>query len=117
MSTPSKSIAKVISTLRENAGMTAKELAEKSSLSPALISRIESDDYTTLSLTTVKSLSEGFGITLSHLLTELGLISANQSRPSFQMIAQSLRSNGYTEKEAQDVIRYARYVKNQRRDK
>lgn len=105
-----KSTAAVIADLRERAGLTAKELAERANLSPALISRIENDEYKTLSLSTAKSLAEGLDLPLSTLLQELGLLE-NAGRPSFMLIERALRSNGYSGKETEDIIKFARYVK------
>lgn len=103
-------IAKLVTEKREQAGLSARELAERSGLSPAYISRLENGEYKSLSLPTVKALADGLGLTLRAFLEEAGLLN-NEERPSYKLITQSLRHLGYSDKEAEDVIRYARYVK------
>ncbi len=103
-------IAKLVTQKREQAGLSARELAERSGLSPAYISRLENGEYKSLSLPTVKELADGLGLTLRAFLEEAGLLN-NEERPSYKLITQSLRHLGYSDKEAEDVIRYARYVK------
>ena len=103
-------IADFIARKRKEAGFTSKELADRSGLSPAYISRIENGEYKSLSLPTAKSLAEGFGLKLRDFLQEAGLLN-NEERPSYKLITQSLRHMGYSDKEAEEVIRYARYVK------
>lgn len=105
----SRDIASVISTKRKEAGITAKELAERSNLSPAYISRVESGDFQSLTLPTVRALAEGLGITLRMLLEDLGMLN-NEDRPSYKLISQSLRHMGFSDKDAEDVIRYARFL-------
>ncbi len=105
-------IAQFIAEKREQAGLSARELAERSGLSPAYISRLENGEYKSLSLPTVKALADGLGLTLRAFLEEAGLLN-NEERPSYKLITQSLRHLGYSDKEAEDVIRYARYLKEQ----
>ncbi len=103
-------IADFITRKRKEAGITSKELAERAGLSPAFISRVENGEYKSLTLPTAKSLAEGLGLTLHAFLQEVGMLN-NEERPSYKLITQSLRHMGYSDKEAEDVIRYARYVK------
>jgi len=111
---PSKpiDIAEIVVRRRQEAGITSKELAERANLSPAYISRIENGGYknTSLSLPTVKALAEGLGLSLRALLEEMGILH-NKEQPSYELITQSLRHMGYSDKDAEEVIRYARYVK------
>lgn len=106
-------LADFVSQKRNEAGLTSKQLADKSGLSPAYISRIEKGDYENPSLPTMRALAEGLGLSLQNLLQEIGFLN-NESRPSFQLISQSLRQMGYSDKETEDVIRYARYLREQR---
>ena len=105
-------IAQFIAEKRVQAGLSARELAERSGLSPAYISRLENGEYKSLSLPTVKALADGLGLTLRAFLEEAGLLN-NEERPSYKLITQSLRHLGYSDAEAEDVIRYARYRKEQ----
>jgi len=106
-------LADFVSKKRNEAGLTSKELAERSGLSPAYISRLEKGDFPSPSLPSVKALADGLGLTLQAFLQEAGLLN-NKERPSYKLITQSLRHMGYSDQEAEDVIRYARYVKDQR---
>lgn len=105
---------KQIAKMREEAELSPAELAERSGLSQAYISKLEDGEYKSLSLNTCKSLAEGFGLTLKVFLEEVGFLSnRDKERPSFQMISNALRSNGYTPKEVEEIVKYARYVKQQ----
>lgn len=119
MSDPNKStksnLAEFIVQKRKEAGLSSKDLAERAGLSPAYISRIENGDYKKLTIPTAKALAEGFGLTLHAFLQEAGLLN-NNDRPSYKLITQSLRHMGYSDKEAEEVIRYARYVKQHGKD-
>ena len=97
---------------RQEAGLTSKQLAERSGLSPAYISRIEKGDYESPSLPSLRALAEGLGLSLRDFLHGAGLLN-NDERPSYKLITQSLRHMGYSDKDAEDVVRYARYVKEQ----
>lgn len=103
-------IADFVADKRKEAGLTSKELAERAGLSPAYISRVENGDYKTLTLPTAKALADGLGLTLRAFLQGVGLLN-NEERPSYKLITQSLRHMGYSDAQAEDVIRYARFVK------
>lgn len=103
-------IADFIANQRKEAGLTSKELAERSGLSPAYISRVENGEYKSLTLPTAKALADGLGLSLRVFLQGVGLLN-NEERPSYKLITQSLRHMGYSDAQAEDVIRYARYVK------
>ncbi len=107
---PISHIAQFIASKRKEAGLTSKELAERAKLSPAYISRVENGDYKKLTLPTAKALADGLGLSLHAFLQGVGLLN-NEERPSYKLITQSLRHMGYSDVEAEDVIRYARYVK------
>lgn len=105
-------ISKKIKELREEAGLNSKQLAEKSHLSPAYISKLESGEYETISLKTSKQLSEGLGLTLKTLLERLGFINNGEKQGSGEkMIAQSFRSEGYTAEQANKIMQYAEFLK------
>jgi len=106
-------LADYVSQKRNEAGLTSKQLADKSGLSPAYISRIEKGDYENPSLPTMRALAEGLGLSLHTFLQEIGFLN-NESRPSYQLISQSLRHLGHSDKETEDIIRYARYIREQR---
>lgn len=113
MPTAKKPLGAFISKKRTEAGLTPSELSERSGLSPAYISRVENGDYASPSLTTIKALAEGLGLSVRVFLEEAGLLN-NEERPSYKLISQSLRHMGYSDTQAEDVIRYARYVKEKR---
>lgn len=105
---------KKIKELREQAGLNSKQLAKRSGLSPAYISKLEKGKYETISLQTSKQLSEGLGITLKMLLEQLGFIKNDKEQNSdAKMNDLSLRSDGYTFEEAQKIIEYAKFLKQQ----
>lgn len=109
-----KNLPVTIKKLREQAGLSPTELAERSELSAAYISKLEKGQYQTLTLMTLKSLSIGLGLSMKDLLSELGLLGNQQTKPSLQIVAQALRGNGYTNTEVADIVAYARYKKQQR---
>ena len=113
-------ISEKIKELREEAGLNSKQLAKKSDLSPAYISKLEKGNYETISLQTLKQLSEGLGLTLKMLLEQLGFINNGEKQSlSAKMDTLSLRSDGYTFEEAQKIIEYAKFLKqeNKKRSK
>ncbi len=104
-------IAQKIKKLREEAGLTLTELARQAELSLAYISKLENGEYQDLSLTSSKSLAKGLGLSLKSFLDRMGFLDNNHERPSLQLLAQALRTNGYSNKQAEAVIEYARYIK------
>ncbi len=105
-----KNLSKIIKELREQAGLNSKELAEKSNLSPAYISKLEAGTYDTISLKTSKQLSNGLGLTLKAFLESLGLINKDEQLGE-NAILNHFRSDGYTKQEAEEIMQYAEYVK------
>lgn len=103
-----KNISKIIKKLREDAELNSKELAEKSGLSPAYISKLEADVYDTISLKTSRQLSEGLGLTLKAFLERLGLINNGEKQG---LSVGAFRSDGYTKKQAEQIMQYAEYIK------
>ncbi|MFA4941884.1 MAG: helix-turn-helix transcriptional regulator [Patescibacteria group bacterium] len=107
-------MGQIIKELREKIGLSSKELAEKSGLSPAYISKIENGDSISISLKTSKQLADGLGITLKDFLESIGLLDKKE-KPSFKMITESLRSNGYSPKETELITTYAKFIKKELR--
>jgi len=103
-------IAKTIKKLRSQMGLTAAQLAEKSGLSAGYISKLESGEYETLTLTTSKSLADGLGLTLKSFLEALGFLQ-DRERPSFNLVTSALRSNGYGPEEIKKIAEYAELLK------
>lgn len=104
-------LSKKIKEMREEAEMSPSQLAEKSGLSSAYISKLEDGSYKSLTLRSSKALADGLSLTLKDFLERLGLLTNNE-RPSFQiLISQALRGNGYTDKQAEEVLRYAEILK------
>lgn len=104
-------IAKKMKILREAAGLTLSELANKADLSLAYISKLESGAYKTLSLLSSRSLADGLGISLRDFLEQMGFLDNNQERPSFELLTHALRRNGYTREQADKVVEYAEFIK------
>ena len=103
---------KTIKKLREEANLTPTQLAERSKLSLAFISKLEGGGYKSLSLRTCKKLAEGLGLSLKDFLYQLGYLNRNEN-PSLQLVAQALRGSGYTGEQVGLIINYARYIKSQ----
>lgn len=106
-------IAKRMRKLREMAGLTATQLAERSNLSLAYISKLEGGEYKSLSLTSCKSLAEGLGLALRDFLESVGFLDNNPTSPSFQLLTHALRKSGYTTEQAATVVKYAEFIKGQ----
>ena len=107
---PTLEISAMIKGLRENAGLSPSELAQRSGLSLPFISKLESGSSPNLSLLTSRALADGLGFTLQTFLTKIGFIN-NQERPSSQMVASALRSTGYTIQQTNQVVLYAQFLK------
>jgi transcriptional regulator with XRE-family HTH domain len=103
-------IAQKVRQLRESVKLTPSQLAEKSELTPAYISKLESGEYGTLTLKTSKLLANGLGLTLKSFLEEMGFLE-NEDRPSFKMINTALRSNGFTPEQVDKITDYAKLFK------
>jgi transcriptional regulator with XRE-family HTH domain len=103
-------ISEIIKELREERKFSSKELAEKSGLSPAYISKLEKGNYDTISLKTSQQLSVGLGLTLKQLLEHFGLLDDEDGRGD-NGVVNRFRSDGYTKKEAEEIMRFAEYVK------
>ena len=97
--------------LREEMGLSAAQLAEKSSLTPSFISKLEAGQYSNLTLTTSKSLADGLGLTLKAFLEAIGFLENNRERPSFNLISSALRSNGYDPDDIKKIKEYAELLK------
>jgi len=108
--TSMKDISQVIKKLRENAGISLTELANASSLSLAYISKLEGGEYKNLKLTTSKSLADGLGLSLRDFLGEIDILTEHR-KPAMQIVAQALRKDGYTNKDVEEIIEYARFKK------
>ena len=105
-------LSKKIKELREQAGLNSRELALKSKLSPAYISKLESGEYKTLTLKTLKQLSEGLGLTLKLLLERLGFINNGEKQGSGEkMVANALRGHGFNNEQTKQIIQYAEFIK------
>ncbi|GEM_PF-1542709 len=107
---PMKNIVNTIEKLRQQSNLSWSDLAERSELSPAFIFKLKEGDFKSLSLMTCKKLADAFDMTLKDFLEELGILD-NKAKPSFQMISQALRSNGYTPEQINNVLKYAKYIK------
>lgn len=104
--------AETIKSLRTEQGLSATQLAERSKLSPAFISKLESGEYSNLTLTTSKALADGLSLTLKAFLEAIGFLNKeNQERPSFRLVAGALRSNGYGPEEIKKITEYAELLK------
>ena len=112
-----KPINDTIKKMREELGLSQGQLAERSDLSVAYISKLEGGKYASLTIKTCKLLANGFGMNIREFLEEVGIILHNQEKPSFKMVGQALRGSGYNQKEIDDVMEYAKYLKSRRVDK
>lgn len=94
-------------------GLTATQLAERSGLSLAYISKLEGGEFKSLSLTSCKALAEGLGLALRDFLEGVGFLDNNPESPSFQLLTNALRKSGYTTEQAATVVKYAEFIKTQ----
>jgi len=115
--TTMKPLAETIKQMRERADLSQNQLAQRAELSLAYISKLEDGKYASMTIKTCKALSKGFGMTIQELLEELEIIASNRQRPSFQMVSQALRNSGYSAKEIDKVVDYAKYIKEERANK
>ncbi|HDQ22351.1 MAG TPA: XRE family transcriptional regulator [Candidatus Uhrbacteria bacterium] len=104
-------IAEKIKELRAEAGLTPSQLAERSGLSLGYISKLEDGNYTSLKLSTCKSLADGFGLTLKDFIDKIEILDEKQQRPSADIIKNALRNNGYSDNQVNEIIRYAQYLR------
>lgn len=107
-----KNLKITIRKLRKQAGLSSTELAKKSGLSLAYISKLEKGIYQALSLKTCKQLAHGLGLSLKDFLEKLGYLDENKKSPGSQIINQAFRSKGYTVSQVEQIINYAKFIKN-----
>lgn len=105
-----KNLGQTIKQLREKAEFSLSELSEKSGLSLAYIMKLEKNEFKTLTLKSSKKLSEGFGMTLKEFLEKMGFL-YNRETPSFNMISQALRCNGFNPGQIKQLTTYAKFLK------
>lgn len=112
-----RDLASAVRNLRIKSGISPAKLAERSELSSAYISKLESGQYKTITLTTSRALAVGLGLTLKDFLEKIGFLEKqdtynplNQNSAN-QLIANALRGNGYTDQQARDIVNYAKYIK------
>lgn len=112
-----RELALAMKNLRVKAGLSPAKLAERSELSSAYISKLESGHYKTITLATSRALAVGLGLTLKDFLEKIGFLEnqdkynpLNQNSAN-QLIASALRGNGFTEQQAREIVEYAKYVK------
>jgi len=110
-----KKMNQQIKKLREEASLTPTQLAERSNLSLAFISKLEGGGYKSLSLRTCKKLAEGLGLSLRDFLNSIGFLNSNNEQPSLQLVNQALRGIGYTSEQVDEIMRYAEYLRNEAR--
>jgi len=106
-----KNVANTIERLREEAELSLTELSKRTGLSQAYLSKLESGVYKSLSLHRCKQLADGLNMTLHSLLQELGYLEQRE-RPSSKLILQALRRNGYNKEQIDNLMSYAKYLKN-----
>jgi transcriptional regulator with XRE-family HTH domain len=106
-------IAKKIKKMREQAGISATQLAARSGLSLAYISKLEGGEYKSLSLTSSKSLAEGLGLALRDFLETIGFLDNKSDSPSYQLLTHALRKSGYSTDQTATILKYAEFIKSQ----
>lgn len=104
-------IAHAVRSLRESLGISPAELAVKSSLSQAYISKLEDGQYQSPSLKTCRALAVGLGMTLRDFLDKIGVLDNSHNTTGPQLIGSALRSNGYNEEQVKELLKYADYIK------
>lgn len=109
-----KTIGSVVKKLREEAGFSIRGLAQESGLSPAYVSKLEDGLYKSLSLKSSKALSKGLGLSLGDFLNFIGYLKADEKRPSHLIIKNAFRSDGFTNADVNEIMEYARYIRNKR---
>jgi len=99
-----------LKSLRIKAGLQQNELAERAKVSPAFISKLESGEYTTLSVETCHQLAKGLGMTFRDFLEEVGFLE-NSPNPNAEMaLANALRKRSFTPDQIQKVVSFANFV-------
>lgn len=118
-----KNLAASVKRLRVKSGISLSKLAEQSGLSLAYISKLENGKYQTLTLTTSRALAVGLGLTLRDFLEKIGFLEKQDKHNSLrqhsglQLIASALRSHGYTDQQARDIVDYAKFLKSRPKDR
>lgn len=118
-----KNLATSVKRLRMKSGISLSKLAERSGLSLAYISKLESGKYQTLTLTTSRAIAVGLGLTLRDFLEKIGFLEKQdkynplRQHSGLQLIASALRSHGYTDQQARDIVDYAKFLKSRTKDR
>ncbi len=112
-----ENLAQKIKKIRKEADLSMADLSKRTGLSEAYLSKLEKGEYKSLSLRTCKTLADGLSLSLREFLEKVGFLELSKSRPSFQMISQAFRSQGYSVDEAERVMDYAKFIKQKRQGK
>lgn len=107
----SNKLPSVVREIRESLGMSSAELASKSKLSQAYISKLEDGQYQSPSLKTCRALAVGLGMTLRDFLDKIGVLDNSHNSTGPQLIGSALRSNGYNEDQVKMLLEYADFIK------
>jgi transcriptional regulator with XRE-family HTH domain len=75
-----EALATYLRTLRPGGKPTMRDIAERSGLSHAFLSKLEAGDYRTIGIETIRSLAKGYGVPVEKLLAVAG-ITEEQSLP------------------------------------
>lgn len=100
-----------VRSIRESLGISPSELATKSGLSQAYISKLEDGQYQSPSLKTCRALAVGLGMTLRDFLEKIGVLDNSHNSTGSQLIGSALRSNGYSEDQVKMLLEYADFIK------
>lgn len=110
-------LASKIIKLRREAGISSKELAERSGMSTASISKIENGRQVNLSLITSRQIADGLNLTLKDFLDKIGFLEEHEQLPAFRLIGQALRGDGFSQEMVEEILGYAEYLKEKNRKK
>lgn len=110
-------IASPVRNIRESLGISPAELAAKSGLSQAYISKLEDGQYQSPSLKTCRALAVGLGMTLRDFLDKIGVLDNSHNTTAPQLIGSALRSNGYNEEQVNMLLAYAEFLKKNTKSK
>ena len=90
--------------LRENAGLSLHALAERADVSAAFIYKLESGEYSTLSIEKSRALAHGLGMTFRDFLEAVDLLD-NSATPNADMaLASALRKRKLTTSQIGTVV-------------
>lgn len=102
-------IAKKLKVLRTKSGLSQRSLAEKAGVSAAFVSKIESGEYSTLSIDTSHQLAKGLGMTFKDFLEAVGFLQDESTANTDLALSSALRSRNLSDEQVDRIVSFVEH--------